>query len=65
VAGCAQRGERRGVQIVEPGTADGQQGLAEHARNGVTPVLSGITVSTRWPAAALSTAGSPKIKQAK
>ncbi len=41
-----QRGERRGVQIVEPGTAVEQQGLAEHAPQ---PVLDAGAVAVSPP----------------
>ena len=41
-----QRGERRGVQVVEPGTAVEQQGLAEHAPQ---PVLDAGAVAVSPP----------------
>jgi hypothetical protein len=64
-----QRGERHGVQIVEPGSAVQQQGLAEHAPQPVRDAQA-VTVSPpvehlAGPPSDSSTAGSPKIKQAK
>ena len=59
----AQRGERRGAQVLQPGAAVDQQGLGEDPGQPVAAILAGLAAvapavaAPRWPALIASSIG--------